>query len=254
MIKRLLKPAYIAFKQQMLKFRLAFTPVKEHAGQEPLLVIAPHPDDEILGVGGYMLRRIKGGSRVYVVFLTDGAHSLPDLDPDMVAEERVRISNGVLFEAGVPAEDVFRLHLPDGRLPRKGGQGFAEAASVLSGLITSLGPQAVFVTHLLETWPYDHVAAFELAEAATADMNGISLFGYWVWLSYSLPIKQYGGIDWSCTSRIPLGMEMKAKKKLMKAYLSPAAMNGKPWSGNLPRSMLKIFSYPYEVVTFFQRG
>lgn len=254
MIKRLLKPAYIAFKQQMLKFRLTFTPVKEHAGQDPLLVIAPHPDDEILGVGAFLLQQIKNGVRVHVVFLTDGEHSLPDIEPDRVAAERVKISDGVLSEAGVPAEQVFRLHMPDGRLPRKGEQGFTAAAEALSGLIRSLRPKAVFATHPLETWPYDHVAAFELAEAALAETNGICLYGYWVWLSYSLPIKHFVRIDWGSTSRIPVGMEMRTKKKLMKAYLTPSAVNGKPWSGILPKSMLKIFAYPYEVVTFFQAG
>ena len=36
------------------------------------LIIAPHPDDESLGCGGSILRHIKAGSRVKVIFLTDG--------------------------------------------------------------------------------------------------------------------------------------------------------------------------------------
>ena len=37
-----------------------------------LLVIAPHPDDEMLGAGGLMQRVHAGGGRVRVVYLTDG--------------------------------------------------------------------------------------------------------------------------------------------------------------------------------------
>jgi LmbE family N-acetylglucosaminyl deacetylase len=36
------------------------------------LCIAPHPDDESLGCGGSIVRHIKGGSRVKVIFLTNG--------------------------------------------------------------------------------------------------------------------------------------------------------------------------------------
>lgn len=34
-----------------------------------ILVIAPHPDDEVLGCGGFILNRIKEGNKVYVIFL-----------------------------------------------------------------------------------------------------------------------------------------------------------------------------------------
>jgi LmbE family N-acetylglucosaminyl deacetylase len=37
-----------------------------------LLVIAPHPDDEVLGAGGLMQRVYEGGGTIRVVYLTDG--------------------------------------------------------------------------------------------------------------------------------------------------------------------------------------
>jgi LmbE family N-acetylglucosaminyl deacetylase len=36
------------------------------------LIIAPHPDDESLGCGGSIVKHINSGSRVKVIFLTDG--------------------------------------------------------------------------------------------------------------------------------------------------------------------------------------
>jgi LmbE family N-acetylglucosaminyl deacetylase len=36
------------------------------------LVIAPHPDDESLGCGGSLVRHIKAGRRVKIIFLTNG--------------------------------------------------------------------------------------------------------------------------------------------------------------------------------------
>ena len=41
-----------------------------------VLVIAPHPDDEILGVGGTMAKRSAKGDEVYVCVVTKGCPPL----------------------------------------------------------------------------------------------------------------------------------------------------------------------------------
>lgn len=41
-----------------------------------ILVIAPHPDDEILGCGGTMIKNIKAGNEVYVCIVTKGCPPL----------------------------------------------------------------------------------------------------------------------------------------------------------------------------------
>lgn len=41
-------------------------------GVERVLVIAPHPDDEVLGAGGAIAQFISGGHQVLVVFITNG--------------------------------------------------------------------------------------------------------------------------------------------------------------------------------------
>ncbi len=72
-------------KQQPRAAKPAAAPppaVLDVPNQTRLLVIAPHPDDEVLGVGGLMQRvKAKGGS-VRVVYLTDG-----DGYPEGVKEE-----------------------------------------------------------------------------------------------------------------------------------------------------------------------
>jgi len=42
------------------------------------IVFAPHPDDETLGCGGTIAKRLSEGYNVYVVFMTDGRHSLAE--------------------------------------------------------------------------------------------------------------------------------------------------------------------------------
>ncbi len=41
-----------------------------------VLIIAPHPDDEILGVGGTIAKRVKNGHSVYVCVITKGCQPL----------------------------------------------------------------------------------------------------------------------------------------------------------------------------------
>jgi len=38
----------------------------------PILVFAPHPDDEVLGAGGLLAEQSKRGARVHIVHVTDG--------------------------------------------------------------------------------------------------------------------------------------------------------------------------------------
>ena len=39
-------------------------------------VLAPHMDDEIIGCAGMMQRYVRQGTRVIIIYLTDGAHGL----------------------------------------------------------------------------------------------------------------------------------------------------------------------------------
>jgi LmbE family N-acetylglucosaminyl deacetylase len=43
------------------------------------IVFAPHPDDETLGCGGTIAKKLNEGYEVSVVFMTDGRHSLPEI-------------------------------------------------------------------------------------------------------------------------------------------------------------------------------
>ena len=44
--------------------------------RKKVLVVAPHPDDEVIGVGGTIMKRIKAGFEVYVCIVTKGCKPL----------------------------------------------------------------------------------------------------------------------------------------------------------------------------------
>jgi len=249
-LKSTLKSLYVAVKQQLLQIRLRYVDVLDSRGIGSVLIIAPHPDDEILGLGGMLSRCRLTGIRVTLVYLTDGESSHADLLPDIIAGQRIALSNKVLSCLGMTPDRVFRLHLPDGRIPRRGADGYQEAKQKIARWMEASKPDAVFVTHPEETWPYDHVAASEMTlDAVSVCGLKSAIYGYWVWVWYSMPLHCMTKIDWRNTFRIPIQAELKKKRLLVDDYLKPLAPNGKPWSGVLPAALLKAFSYPYEVVT-----
>ncbi|NTV05226.1 MAG: PIG-L family deacetylase [Chlorobiaceae bacterium] len=249
-LKKKIKPLYLLIKRNLLRIFLIRAKGMILPRYRNIIVVAPHPDDEVLGLGGFITQCLREEVKVYIIYLTDGEASLPDIDPEVVASKRIGLSNAVLVRLGISGERIFRMHLPDGGIPRKNTRGFDEAAERMRQIFSSLMPDAVFVTHPLDTWPYDHVAAFELAEKAIGNIvPACEFYGYWVWLWYSMPLKLMGRIDRIHTSCIPVHNVMDEKKFLMDLYLKSLASNGKPWSGVLPKEMIAAFHYPYEFVT-----
>jgi len=56
-------------------------------------------------------------------------------------------------------------------------------------------------------------------------------------------------INRAATYTLPVGTRRERKEVLVRHYLEPLAPNGKPWSGVLPKAMLKALEYPCEVLT-----
>jgi LmbE family N-acetylglucosaminyl deacetylase/GT2 family glycosyltransferase len=81
---------------------------------ETLLVLAPHPDDEVIGCGGVVALHARENRRIHVVIVTDGRASTPDADPAELVERRRRESMAGLAEVGV--HDAEFLNLPDREL------------------------------------------------------------------------------------------------------------------------------------------
>jgi hypothetical protein len=76
-----------------------------------LLVIAPHPDDETLGAGGFIASQCSMGADVRVVAVTDGEKAYGE-EPGQ-AEVRVLEQERALARLGVRPANITRLHLPD---------------------------------------------------------------------------------------------------------------------------------------------
>jgi LmbE family N-acetylglucosaminyl deacetylase len=92
-------------------------PPADLAGWSRVLVLAAHPDDEVLGVGGTMALLAAAGARLRLVAVTDGEASHPGHpDPAALAARRAAETAGALRALGAGATDVIRLGFPDTRV------------------------------------------------------------------------------------------------------------------------------------------
>ena len=80
------------------------------------VIVAAHPDDEVLGVGGTMAMLAAKGVRLRLIAATDGEGSHPRCDPAVVGRTRIRESAAAFGALGIVGLDVIRLGLPDTRL------------------------------------------------------------------------------------------------------------------------------------------
>ena len=118
-----------------------------------VLVIAPHPDDAELGMGGTIMKMLADGLRVGVVDLTSGEPT-----PNGSDEIRQRETAAATEIMGL----AWRQNLG---LPNRSLEPSLNARAMLAGVIRETRPRWLFAPYWEDAHP-DHVAATQLAEAA----------------------------------------------------------------------------------------
>lgn len=143
-----------------------------------LVVVAPHPDDEVLACGGLVFEHVARGGDVCVIGVTDGEASHPDSEVwtrTALAEQRRRESDAGLRLLGVAEAQVVRLGFPDGSVARYAGP-------LRESLGQCVRPDDVVVcTWQLDGHP-DHEAVGAAVQAACDDTGARCLqVPVWMW-------------------------------------------------------------------------
>jgi LmbE family N-acetylglucosaminyl deacetylase len=128
------------------------------------LVIAPHPDDEVLGVGGTIARFAEEGERVSVVIVTKGGPEL--FDPKLI--ERGRSEARKAHERLDVAETLF-LDLPAARLDEVPHH---QLNAALGRVVQEQQPARVFVPFRGDVHA-DHQLVFDSAMVAIRPCHGV---------------------------------------------------------------------------------
>jgi len=118
-----------------------------------VLVVAPHPDDAELGMGGAILKFLSEGLKVGILDLTDGEPT-----PHGNIETRAREKLAATEVLGVSWRE--NLGLPNRYL-----EADLESRARVAGVIRQQRPRWLFAPYWIDAHP-DHVAATELVEAA----------------------------------------------------------------------------------------
>ncbi|MGH8212467.1 MAG: PIG-L deacetylase family protein, partial [Rhodanobacteraceae bacterium] len=140
-----------------------------------LMVVAPHPDDESLASGGLIQRASANGTRVHIVFVTDGDNNPW---PQRVLEHRLRIgaaerqrwgerrrleAQHALRELGAQTSAVHRLQWPDGGVTAKLVEDTTAAVAQWQALFQEIKPTLLVLPDLADAHP-DHSALHVLLE------------------------------------------------------------------------------------------
>lgn len=139
-----------------------------------ILVIAPHPDDEAIGCGGFIASRVAKGDEVLTLFLTSGEHGCPGED----VETTTRIREG----EAIDASNILGSHIHEFWRLTDGGLSYSDSLrDRLIGAIQEISPQMILVTHEKESHP-DHRVAGQLVRAALKEIpNPPECLTYEVW-------------------------------------------------------------------------
>jgi LmbE family N-acetylglucosaminyl deacetylase len=217
------------------------------------LIIAPHPDDEVLGCAGLILQELAGDAQVRVVVLTGGERSHEcccTVGGTLVKNARRGLARRAGDILGLEGDHQIFLDWGDGQLGQIDKGRFHQRAEELAAWIARLRPEAVFAPHPFEGWP-DHTVAERITKAAI-ERSGVActLFHYCVWFWFSMPLRRAVRIDWRRARLLDIEDVYERKRAAMDAYLAPCAPCGKPWSGVLPRELVRAFRWKKEL--FFE--
>ncbi|MER5886730.1 PIG-L family deacetylase [Streptomyces sp. NPDC001941] len=172
-----------------------------------VVVVAAHPDDEVLGFGGSLALLAAAGAHTTVVSVTDGEASHPRsrvLTAAGLARLRAGETRAALGELGAPQSEVIRLHVPDTAVAEHEDAVVRALVPLLSGADLVVAP-----------WSGDAHGDHEAAGRATvraAEGRPVTCWQYPVWMwHWAAPADDR--VPWHRAARIQLPPRVRRLKE-----------------------------------------
>jgi LmbE family N-acetylglucosaminyl deacetylase len=198
----------------------------------PLVVVAPHPDDEVLGAGGLVHSWAMAGHRVSVISVTDGeAADASRENLNLVRRSELRTALRTLSPQHVNVE---RLNIPDGKV--------SEHKNRLRDAVRERAPdRGTMIAPYERDGHPDHDAVGEVC-LDIAHSHGIALARYPVWAWHHTDPSALAALRWGI---FRLGVTARrAKTRAMQCFDSQLRPpRGLPI---VPPHVLEYFERPYE--------
>jgi LmbE family N-acetylglucosaminyl deacetylase len=204
------------------------------------VVVAAHPDDEVLGAGGILAILAAAGVRVRLIAVTDGEGSHPDADPAVVARTRAAESAVALDRLGASGIEVIRLGFPDTGLAGREEELAAVLCEQLEGFGMCLAPWEADA-HA------DHEAAGRAARRA-GRLAGARVLTYPIWMwHWAKPGDRR--VPWHRACQVRLPAEVAARKRAaIDAFASQLSDRGPDTGPVLPAGIVAHFTRAEEVL------
>jgi LmbE family N-acetylglucosaminyl deacetylase len=172
-----------------------------------VVLVAPHPDDEVFGAGGLIQEVVARGIALHIVAVTDGEASHPLSTAATCLDLRTtrwRERADALSRLGWSAPRVTAVHIPDGRVAEHSGRLRAALGDLLAPGDLCLAP-----------WRYDghpdHDACGQTASAVGARV-GARTVHYLVW-AWHWADPDASDIPWASCRRLDLSPRAAARKR-----------------------------------------
>ena len=215
-------------------------PTVDPAAWPAVVVVAAHPDDEVLGVGGTISILAAAGARVRLVAVTDGEGSHPRADPALVARTRIAETDAALSLLGASGIEVIRLGFPDTGLAAREEE-----------LAAALGEQCAGFGVCLAPWEADAHADHEAAGRAAwraGRLAGARVLTYPIWMwHWAAPGDRR--VPWHRACQVRLPAEVAARKRAaIDAFASQLTDRGPDTGPVLPAGIVAHFTRSEEVL------
>lgn len=207
---------------------------------DKVAIIAPHPDDEVIGCAGLIQALVERGTPPHVILMTGGGGShrgccTTSEEDIIIARRKLTLKAAKIL--GLPESHIHTLEYVDDNIVMNSSE-----TEKLKGLIQGLYPDAVFAPYKGEVVP-DHIRTEEIVKELMKDTN-VSIYEYCVWMWYY----NVWNLDYKNACILKMSPTMHQRKlQAIEQYVTPLAPCGKPWSGVLPKPFLKAARWNREL-------
>ena len=192
-----------------------------------ILVIAAHPDDEVLGMGGTITKYVKNGDSVKIIIMATGIFSrrsfnntnasVYEVDESVLGEMSKQVQNlqkdAIKASKIMGVKDVEFLNFPDNEMDKKSN---LEITKKIESIISKFKPDIVF-THSQHDINIDHRMIYDATITAT---RPFSKFKVKEVISFEVPssTEWYFPSKFSPNMFIDINKELPTKIKALSAY------------------------------------
>ncbi|MCP5050248.1 MAG: PIG-L family deacetylase [bacterium] len=195
-----------------------------------ILVIAAHPDDEVLGCGGTMARLSKQGHEVFTTILGEGVTSRDVSRQRAKRETEITGLKKQIYESNLilGVNKVFSYDLPDNRFD---SVPLLDVVKVVEKVKERVKPDIIF-THYQNDLNIDHQVTYRAVMTATRPMKGETvkeIYAFEVLSSteWNYPLSFSPDCFYDITGTIQLKLDaMKAYQLELRHYPHPRSLKG----------------------------